>query len=120
MAGQLERGQVSQRSILIGRIALDGIDDYDRVQEVQHLWISRRYPKARNVQFLVPLSVFSRASFVFSKDIRGSPPWKAACPLLGCDLADHVGQATPRRRSRRGTDGHAHRAGRHLRIVHQR
>ena len=65
MAGLFERGQVIQRSLLIGDVALDGVDDDDSVQIVQHSGAPRRGPEACTVQFTVSLDILGQTGFVF-------------------------------------------------------
>jgi hypothetical protein len=118
MAGLFERGQVMERPLLVGGVALDGADDDYGVQVVQHSRPPRRGCAARGPQFLVPLGVLVQARVVFGAQVRRRPAGEAAGALLGCDLSDHVCQAAPRHLGR-GTDRHPHGAGRQSWLVCQ-
>jgi len=69
MAGLFEHGQVIQRTLLVGGVALDRVDNDHGVQVVQHSRLPRRALAARGVQFPIPLGVLGQARVVFGAHV---------------------------------------------------
>ncbi len=65
MAGPFERGEAIQRTLLVGGVALDRVDNDDRVQVVEHSRPPRGGSAARGVQFLISLAVVALLRVVF-------------------------------------------------------
>jgi hypothetical protein len=78
MAGLLQRGQVIQRTLLVGRVSLDRVDDDHGVQVVQHSRSPRRGPAAGGFQFHIPLGVLGQAGLFFGAQVFGRPAGEAA------------------------------------------
>ena len=115
MARLFECRQMVQRSLLIRRGALDGVDHDHGVEVIQHSTIPLRCFLPGTLQFLVSRRILFLPSGLLRLDFLGGSTRKAPGPLTGGNLADHVGETTPCGRDAAGTDRHLHRARRQVR-----
>ena len=69
MAALFKRGQVIERTLLVGRIALNCVNDDHGVQIIQHSGAPRRGLTASDLQFRVSLGVVGLDRVVFGAQV---------------------------------------------------